>query len=208
MRHVAETSQGHGGGWPQTGSGIPRRLGPASPRRWSTGPTPAGYGAGYQTMSPSDGYPYDCRPSDILLNSRVSPWTAPAGHQPGPAIASLACACAGIIPFLLACPPARHHLRLRRSESTRRNAAARRRLLHWPWRRAGRGLRRRNRTLSLVVVLIAIFDPSRSRSHGAGGARRNFFSRAHIELCEKALRGTRCKGLTYGVQPEPWMLPY
>jgi len=119
---MSETSQGHGwwlasdGKWypPEAWTGPPPQTGqaPYTVTGYTTGnqsaeaaaPYPAGYpSAGYPSAGyPSAGYPSAGYPSAGYPPQGTS-WSAPRRTN-GLAIASLACACAGIIPFLFGLP--------------------------------------------------------------------------------------------------------
>ena len=105
---MSDTSQGDGWWLASDGRWYP-------PEAW-TGPPPqtgqvpygaTGYRSGYQSASypagyPSAGYPSARSPS-AGYPSRGAPWTVPPRTN-GLAVASLVCACAGIIPFLFGLP--------------------------------------------------------------------------------------------------------
>jgi hypothetical protein len=147
---MSETSQGHGWWLASDGKWYP-------PEAW-TGPPPqtgqgaytgAGYPAGYQSMSPSGGHPTGYK-------SVGSP-----PRTNGLAVASLACACAGIIPFLFGLPCILGIIFGFVARSQIRNARG---------TQGGSGLALAGIIVGfgviglfiLVVVLVAIFDPSRS----------------------------------------------
>jgi hypothetical protein len=158
---MSETSQGHGWWLASDGKWYP-------PEAW-TGPPPqtgqgaytgAGYPAGYQTMSPSEGYPAGYQ--SVSYPSQGLSWTAPPRTN-GLAVASLICACAGIVPFLFGLPCILGIIFGFVARSQIRNARG---------TQGGGGLALAGIIVGfgviglfiLVIALVAIFDPSRSAS--------------------------------------------
>jgi len=109
---MSETSQGHGwwlasdGKWypPEAWTGPPPQTGqaPYTVTGYTTGNQSAEAAAPYPAGYPSAGYPSAGYPSAGYPPQGTS-WSAPRRTN-GLAIASLACACAGIIPFLFGLP--------------------------------------------------------------------------------------------------------
>ena len=180
---MSETSQGHGWWLASDGKWYP-------PEAW-TGPPPqtgqgayagAGYGVGVpdHVRRPTDippGYQAVGYPSQGLS------WTAPPRTN-GLAIASLACACAGIIPFLLACRAILGIIFGFVARSQIRNARG---------TQGGGGLALAGIIVGFCVIGLFILvgragcylRPVEIRSHGAGAVNRAALS------CAKHLRGTR-----------------
>jgi hypothetical protein len=99
---MSETSQGHGWWLASDGKWYPPEAWTGPPPQTGQAPyTGAGYPAGYQSPEPSAGYPPGYPIPDYP--SRGSSWAAPPRTN-GLAVASLVCACAGIIPFLFGLP--------------------------------------------------------------------------------------------------------
>ncbi|MGA2303938.1 MAG: DUF4190 domain-containing protein [Acidimicrobiales bacterium] len=149
---MSETSQGHGWWLASDGKWYP-------PEAW-TGPPPqtgqapyavTGYPAGYQSAEPSAPYSAGYPPQGTS-------WNAPRRTN-GLAIASLACACAGIIPFLFGLPSVLGIIFGFVARSQIKNA-------HGAQGGAGLALAGIIVGFSLIglfilaVVLVAIFDPS------------------------------------------------
>jgi hypothetical protein len=160
---MSETSQGHGWWLASDGKWYP-------PEAW-TGPPPqtgqgaytgAGYPAGYQSTSPSQGpsQGYPTGYQSLGYPSHGLSGTSPPRTN-GLAIASLVCACAGIVPFLFGLPCLLGIIFGFVARSQIRNARG---------TQGGGGLALAGIIVGfgvvglfiLVVVLVAIFDPSRS----------------------------------------------
>ena len=159
---MSETSQGHGWWLDSDGKWYP-------PEAW-TGPPPqtgqapyamTGYQAGYQSAEPSAPYSagyYSAGYPSAGYPPQGTSWNAPRRTN-GLAIASLACACAGIIPFLFGLPSVLGIIFGFVARSQIKNA-------HGAQGGAGLALAGIIVGFSLIglfilaVVLVAIFDPS------------------------------------------------
>jgi hypothetical protein len=176
---MSETSQGHGwwlasdGKWypPEAWTGPPPQTGqaPYTATEYPAGyqpatPYPAGYpSGGYPSGGyPSGGYPSAGYPSGGYPSagypSQGAPWGAPRRTN-GLAIASLACACGGIIPFLFGIPCLLGIIF---------GFVARRQIRNAGGAQDGAGLALAGIIVGfcliglfiLVIILLAIFDPS------------------------------------------------
>jgi hypothetical protein len=185
---MSETSQGHGWWLASDGKWYPPEAWTGPPPQTGQAPyTAAGYPAGYQSVepapayppaypsqgyppagsagNPSAGYPYPGY-SNAGYPPQGSSWTAPPRTN-GLAIASLICACAGIIPFLFGLPSVLGIIFGFVARSQIRNARG---------AQNGAGLALAGIIVGfsivglffLVIVLVAIFDPSKSAALGSG----------------------------------------
>jgi hypothetical protein len=167
---MSETSQGHGWWLASDGKWYPPEAWTGPPPQTGQAPyTAAGYPPGYQSVERSAGYPtghpdagyppqgYPSYPSAVYPPQGAS-WNAPPQTN-GLAIASLICACAGIIPFLFGIPLVLGIVFGFVARSQIRNARG---------AQGGAGLALAGIIVGfsivglfiLVVVLVAIFDPS------------------------------------------------
>jgi hypothetical protein len=182
---MSETSQGHGwwlasdGKWypPEAWTGPPAQTG-QSPSTVTGSPPgyqfvegasayPGAYPAGYPSQGyPSGGSPYQGYPSSADYPSQGASWNAPPRTN-GLAVASLACACAGIIPFLFGLPCVLGVIFGFVARGQIRNARG---------TQSGAGVALAGIIVSfslvglfvLAIVLVAILDPSRAAALGSG----------------------------------------
>jgi hypothetical protein len=178
---MSEASQGHGwwlasdGKWypPEAWTGPPPQTGqsPSTATGYPPGyqfvEGPAAYPAGYPSQGyPSAGNPYQGYPSQAGYSPQGTSWNAPPRTN-GLAVASLACACAGILPFLFGLPCVLGIIFGFVARSQIRNARG---------AQSGAGVALAGIIVSfslvglfvLAIVLVAIFDPSRAAALGSG----------------------------------------